>query len=459
MQGKFKDQQVKEIYDNLAENMRREIQDNRLFDTLFSPESLSLKTIQGGVATFVTDSSYSAQVLNANFASTIQQKLCQILETDVRIEILDRSTYNKKSSFAEKSTDTFFKSAKIHSHYTFENFVIGPNNRDAYLASLLAVENPARSNPIFLYSNSGLGKTHLLQAIGNAYKNKNPEHKVLYISSEDFIAEFIRFVKGNKESEELRDFFENVDLLLIDDIQLFKGKEQTQQMFFTIFNLLVSNEKQIVMTSDRAPSELDGLQDRLVSRFSGGLTINIKAPNKETMIEILKMKIRVANLPLEDFEPEVLDYLAYNYSKNVRELEGSLTNLLFAITTNKIQGKITIEFTRSVFEHDEIRKKKNQNLSVDTIIEIVADHYSLTPNQLKSKVRTSQIALVRQIAMYLSRQMLNVPYAEIGKKFGGKDHSTVLANCQKIQSMLATDNTLKVNISKLEEIIKNSVQK
>lgn len=455
MHETYKDIQVNEIYQKLMTSIRSEVKDTKLFDTLFADGALELKSIQNDTATFVAGTSYVASIINSAFKPTIQQKLCDFLASDITVEVLDKSSYLKKASFSQKANATFFRNSHLQSQLTFENFVVGPSNRNAYLASLLAVETPAKANPIFLYSHSGLGKTHLLQAIGNAYRIKHPEDKILYISSEDFIAEFVRFVKGFKESEELRDFFETIDVFLVDDIQLLKGKEQTQQMFFTVFNLLVAKGKQIVLTSDRAPVDLDGLPDRLVSRFAGGLTINIQTPSKDTMVEILKMKIRVNNLSLEYFEPEVLDYLAMNYSKNVRELEGSLTNLLFAVTSNKLQGKITIEFCRSVFEQDEIRKQKNSKISVDTIIQYVADYYSLTESQLKSKVRTSQIALARQIAMYLCRDILNVPYQEIGRKFG-KDHSTVLANCQKVQSLVNKDNNTKVIIDKLKEQIKNS---
>lgn len=455
MHETYKDLQVNELFKKLMASIRSDIADSRIYDNLFADGTFELKEIQNDKVTFVASTSYAASIINSNFRSILQKRLCDLLASEVSVEILDRSAFLKRSSFAQKADATFFRNSHLQSQMTFENFVVGPSNRNAYLAALLAVEAPAKSNPIFLYSHSGLGKTHLLHAIGNAYRIKHPEDRILYISSEDFIAEFVRFVKGFKESEELRDFFETIDLFLVDDIQLLKGKEQTQQMFFTVFNLLVSKGKQIVLTSDRAPSELDGLPDRLVSRFVGGLTINIQTPSKDTMVDILKMKIKVSNLSLDYFDPEVLDYLAMNYAKNVRELEGALTNLLFAVTSEKLQGKITIEFCHGVFEQDEIRRQKNRKVSADSIIQYVADYYSLTEAQLKSKVRTSQIALARQIAMFLCRDLLNLPYQEIGRKFG-KDHSTVLANCQKVQALLEKDGSTKTVIEKLREQIKNS---
>ena len=265
--------------------------------------------------------------------------------------------------------------------YTFENFVVGPYNRDACLASMLAVEKPAQNNPIFLYSKSGLGKTHLLQAIGNSYKMSHPEAKVLYITSDDFITEFVKFTLGNKDSESLKEFFTTIDILLVDDIQFLAKKEGSQAMFFNVFNLLVSHGKQIVLTSDRSPNELKDLPDRLISRFAGGLTISIFNPNKETLVDILKMKIKNSSLDVNIFEDDVLDYLAFNYGRNVRELEGAYNNLLFAITTHKPIGNITLEFTKSVFEADEQRKSKKGKIDISLIIKSTAEYYNMTEAQ------------------------------------------------------------------------------
>ena len=228
-------------------------------------------------------------------------------------------------------------------------------------------------------------------------------------------------------------------------------------MFFNVFNLLTQNNKQIVLTSDKAPDDLKGLQDRLVSRFDGGLTVDIKSPDQETLVEILKMKIKVNNLSLDMFEPEVLDYLALNYSNNVRVLNGAFTRLIFGITNQKPEGKITLLFTKQVFQDDEVRKAKKGKVDVDHIIDTVSEYYNLTPSQLKSKVRTSQIAMARQIAMYLSRQILTMPYQEIGKAFG-KDHSTVLANVQKISGLYKADGLVKKAVDELTKRIMNSVK-
>ena len=450
-----KDRQVQNIYSQLLEELRIQIKP-KLFDNFFSADSFDLKSLDGGKAVFVADSESNATMIKAAFLPLISESLSKITETKYLVEITDRISYLKRKNAVEQADTKFFQNCHISSLYTFDNFVIGPSNKNAYLAALYAIENPGKSNPIFLYSNSGMGKTHLLQAIGNAYKLKKPESKVLYITTDDFVSEFVRFIKGNKGSENLKDFFSTVDFLLVDDIQFLAGKEDTQVMFFNVFNLMVSQGKQIVLTSDRSPSELKGLQDRLVSRFSGGLSIGISNPEKETLIEILKMKIKANGLSVDLFDTDVLTYLAYNYSKNVRELEGAFTKLLFALTIHKDIKQVTLDFTKTIFEDDEVRRAKTGKVDISSIIQATAEYYSLTETQLKSKVRTSQIALARQIAMYLSRNLLDLPYQEIGRQFG-KDHSTVLANVSKIQKTLDNDPSLRKAINDLSSQVRKAI--
>lgn len=439
------------VLDKLSENMP-----SRQFDSLFGTD-FELKNLSNGRAIFVTDSESSAIIIKNVYQTRIKQYLFEITQTNYEIEISDRASFRQKKEAIEKADASFFKNSHISSAFTFDNFVIGDSNRIACQAAWAAVNNPAKYNPVFIYSKSGLGKTHLLQSIGNEYMLQHPNSHVLYISADDFIEEFVRYIRGRKDSENLKDFFSTIDVLLVDDIQLLKDKEDTQLMFFNVFNLLTQNNKQIVLTSDKAPDDLKGLQDRLVSRFDGGLTVDIKSPDQETLVEILKMKIKVNNLSIDMFEPEVLDYLALNYSNNVRVLNGAFTRLIFGITNQKPDGKITLLFTKQVFQDDEVRKAKKGKVDVDHIIDTVSEYYNLTPSQLKSKVRTSQIALARQIAMYLSRQLLTLPYQEIGKAFG-KDHSTVLTNVQKISGLYKADALVKKAVDELTTRVMNSVK-
>ncbi|MCI7065096.1 MAG: chromosomal replication initiator protein DnaA [Bacilli bacterium] len=442
-----KDRQLQDIFTELLDHLKKTI-DSKLFDAMFSDGLFELKSIEGNKALFVSASETNATIIKSSLSVPIQDYLSSILETPMSVEILDKRTFLKRKEAVKEASDSFFKNSSLQAQFNFDSFVVGPNNRSAYTASLYAVNNPAKSNPIFLYSKSGLGKTHLLQAIGNEYQTRHPEAKVLYITSDDFLNEYVKYIKGRK-ADELRDFFTTVDMLLVDDIQFLAGKNDTQTMFFNVFNFLVAHSRQIVLTSDRSPEELKDLPDRLISRFQGGLTISISTPDKETLVDILKMKIKVHGLSEEMFTEDVLEYLAFHYSKNVRELEGAFTNLLFAITTTEHGNVIDLDFVKKVFQTDEKRKIAASTLSIDTIIKEVSSHYSLTENQLKSKSRIGQIALARQIAMYLARNLLNMTYQSIGKYFE-KDHTTVMANVQKIESELEKDEILKSAIEKLK---------
>lgn len=450
------DKQLSDISSAVLEKLS-ELIDSRQYDTMFGSNSFELKSLNNGRAIFVADSSSIAMMIKSLYSNSIKQALLEVTQSNYEVEITDRSSFRQKREAIEQADASFFQNSHLSSDFTFDNFVIGDSNRIAYQASLFAVNNPGTYNPIFIYSKSGLGKTHLLQSIGNEFKNHHPDSNVLYISADEFIDEFVKYVKGRKESENLKDFFSTIDMLLVDDIQLLKDKEETQLMFFNVFNLLVQNNKQIVLTSDKAPEDLKGLQDRLVSRFSGGLTVNITSPDQDTLVEILKMKIKINNLSLDMFDEDVLTYLALNYSSNVRVLNGAFTRLIFGITSQKPEGKITLAFAKQVFQDDEVRKAKKGKIDIDQVIESVSEYYNLTSTQLKSKVRTSQIALARQIAMYLSRQLLTLPYQEIGKAFG-KDHSTVLTNVQKISGLYKTDNLVKKNVDDLSKMIMNSVK-
>ncbi len=450
----MKDRQVSDIYQELLARIK-ESTPQRLFDTMFSDDSFELRSLENGKATFIADSASNAAIIKSAYSRTIAELLEQITSNHYEVEILDRASFLRKKEMVEGAQQSFFQNSHLLPQFTFENFVAGESNKSAYLACMLSVTKPAMNNPIFLYSKSGLGKTHLLQATGNDYRSKHPESKVLYITSEDFLSEFVRFIKGKKDSESLKDFFRTVDILLVDDIQFLAGKEDTQIMFFNVFNLLIAERKQIILTSDRSPSELKGLQDRLVSRFSGGLSIHITNPNKNTLMAILKEKCKANSIPEGMIEDKALEYLALNYSKNVRELEGAFTKLLFAITIEKPTSTIDLPFVKKVFDDDEERRAKKGKVDIDKIVSVVADYYSLTESQIKSNVRTSQIALARQIAMYLAREILSLPYQVIGRSFS-KDHTTVLSNIQKIQKNSAKDNALRKVLDQLKQRIQQS---
>ncbi len=456
MRETIKEQQVSQINNEILNRLSTSI-DTRLFLTLFDNGAFALVSLDNNIATFVSESESNAKIISSAFLPTISSILKDITEGSYEIEIIDKNSYSKRNKIIAENTHSFFKDSNISDKFTFDNFVTGNNNKAAYAASLFAVNSPGKHNPIFIYSNSGMGKTHLLHAIGNEYKRLNPTSNPLYITTDDFVREFVKFVRGQKDSEDLKDFFTTVDVLLVDDVQFLSGKEDTQVMFFNIFNLLVDQGKQIVLTSDRAPDELKGVQDRLVSRFSGGLTIGISHPDKNILIDILKKKITANGLDIEKFDDNVLEYLATNYNTNIRVLEGALNRILFALISENNDGHITLDFVREIFGDDEQRKSKKGKIDIDSIIEIVSSYYSLTSSQIKSKVKTNQLALARQIAMYLSRTILNATFKEIGRTFE-KDHSTVMSNISKVEKMVESDPTTKRVIDDLTKKINDSIK-
>lgn len=456
MSSKKNELELKAIQDIIMKKLKSESNDVS-FDALFSSDVFSLVSLNNGIATFITETESSKQfIINSQYPEKIKEELERITSDNYEIEIISKSSYKQKEEQQNKKIDDkkVFPNCVLLPTYTFENFVTGSSNKQAYLASLQAVDYPGKYNPIFIYSKSGLGKTHLLYAIGNKFKSKYPQKKIQYITSNVFIDTIVNHFRNDQsyEVETIKNYFYGVDLLLIDDIQFLADKKTIQMIFFDIFNLLVTTGKQIVITSDRSPIELKGLEDRLVTRFSGGLSLNMTPPDKKTLKDILKLKIETQGLDLSTFDEDALDYLAMKHSKSIRELEGALTTLLFNIATIKPSGNIDLNFVQNVFSDEtKIIEKKGQT-SINSIIDDVSEYYSLTSSQLRSKVRTSQIALARQIAMYLSRTVLNLPYQVIGREFQ-KDHSTVLANVQKIEDNIKKDKNLEKTINELKKIV------
>lgn len=326
--------------------------------------------------------------------------------------------------------NAFFKYSSLNPNLTFDNFVVGKSNLQAYQAATYVADKMGSFNPLFIYSKSGLGKTHLLNAIGNSVREKNPLKKILMITADDFVAEFVQYVKGDQDGENLKDFFRTVDYLLIDDIQFMANKPQTCTMFFHIFNQLFSSGKQIVLTSDRPPAELDGLEDRLVSRFSSGISISIDPPEKNTLIEILKYKIKANGFDVTMIDDDALEYIATKNSSNVRVLEGALNRVMFINVTIGNCNRITKEICMRALEGDTKKTNTKGKLTPEKIINTVASYYNIPPKEMTSNVRTGQIALTRHIAMYLCRSLLDLPLLKFAKLFKKK---TIQQLCRRVQ--------------------------
>ncbi|HHX73671.1 MAG TPA: chromosomal replication initiator protein DnaA [Firmicutes bacterium] len=341
-------------------------------------------------------------------------------------------------------------SSWLNPKYTFETFVIGNSNRFAHAAALAVSEAPARAyNPLFIYGGVGLGKTHLMHAIGHHVLEISPSYRVLYITSEKFTNEFINAIRDNK-TVEFRNKYRTIDVLLIDDIQFLAGKEQTQEEFFHTFNALHESNKQIIISSDRPPKEIPTLEDRLRSRFEWGLITDIQPPDLETRIAILRKKATTEKIAISN---DVILYIANNIVTNIRELEGAFIRVIaYSSLTNR---KIDITLAEEALEGILSKTEKHKLITIETIQKETASHFALKPEELKAKKRTKNVALPRQIAMYLCRELTDASLPKIGEEFGGRDHTTVMHAHKKITADLKTDQQLRATIEQIVEKINN----
>ena len=344
--------------------------------------------------------------------------------------------------------------SNLNPKYTFESFVIGDNNRHAHAACVAVAEEPSSAyNPLFLYGGAGLGKTHLMQAIAHHIITHDPELKVLYVSSETFMNDVIEAIRNNK-SEELRTKYRNLDVLLIDDIQQLMGKDATQTEFFNTFNDLYNSNKQIIISSDKPPKEIETLEERMRTRLEWGVPIDIHAPDYETRMAILKNKAGMNNIKISD---ELLDYIATNVVSNIRELEGALNRVsLYArLESNNHTKERVVDLTKERAEDilkDLISKNTVREITPDLIINLVADHMNIPYTDIISKKRSSDIARARQIVMLLCRKHLpHYSLQQIGAALGGKDHSTILSGLNRIKELMDNDSSLRITVEAIDK--------
>jgi chromosomal replication initiator protein len=394
---------------------------------------------------------FVAEWLEEHYISLIQEALQRVTPEDLRLSFCVRGELNgqqteitfdqRRPSSEVDSTDM---SPTLSSRYTFETFVVGESNHFAHAAAMAVAEAPGKTkfNPLYIYGGVGLGKTHLAQAIGHFVREEHKEAKVLYATSERFTNDFIRSIGANT-TQEFVDYYRNIDLLLLDDIQFFTGKESTQVQFFHTFNTLYQNGKQIVLTSDRPPKEIKGLEERLLSRFQWGLVTDIQPPDLETRIAILKKKTESDGITIPN---DVANFIANNITSNIRELEGSLIRLL---AYSSLTGKeLTVELAQEVLQ--DILKNKSKVITIRDIQKKVAQKYKISEDVLCSKRKTQEVALARQVAMYLCRHLTNNSLKVIGESFGGRDHSTVIHACSLISENTKKDYDFRI---KVDEII------
>ena len=446
------------LWEKALKKIQEKIDDKKAFDTWF--ENSYIYDVKGNVISVVVANKVAKTLLSSRYADLIKSIVNDLTDDEYIIKVyveedLASRPITTKVNAEEEEDVQYFKDARINPNLTFDNFVVGEFNKEAHKAALYVAKNGGTLfNPLFIYSHSGLGKTHLLHAIGNEVLNgRMPNAKILYINANDFVEEYIKFVKAEKDNRSIKDYFKGVDILLFDDVQFLADKVKTEEMFFHVYQDMINKGKRIIITSDRQPTSLKGLEDRLITRFTQGLTVKINDPSKESCVAILKKKIVEYGLDLDKIDENVILFLAEKFSKNVRELEGALQKLMFYIMNLGDYDTITMDVAIEAIGSLKGGKAVAAQLSEQKIINIVADYYNLTPSMLTSKTRVSQITLARHIAMYLIRKHLDVPLKKIGDTFGGKDHTTVMSGIEKVEKELKTDEQLKKAIEELEQRI------
>lgn len=454
----------KDIWTSVLSKIKEEI-NSLSFQTWF--EETELYRLEKNVAKIIVPFAIHKTHIINNYRDIIVEGLYEVTNTNYELELLLRdeiiedtepkvnTTSENSSNITSNSIEMPYIKSNLNSKYTFENFIVGNSNKFAHAAALAVAENPGKMyNPLFIYGNSGLGKTHLMHAIGN-YISKNSDKKVLYVTSEQFVSDFIGINKKDENGTNFTyvDFFKqkyrNIDVLIIDDIQYLGGATETQKEFFHTFNTLYGDNKQIIISSDRSPDDLKILEDRLRTRFCWGLPVDIYPPDFELRVAILKKRI-VGEAINKEIPDQVIEYMASNLGSDIRQLEGAVTRLVAysTIMGSEIDLNLAIEALK-----DYINKGVSEKNNVNKIQKVVAEYFQISVEDLKSKKRNSNISFPRQIAMFLCRKFTDESFPKIGIEFGGKDHSTVMHSCEKIEREIKINKDLADTIDKLEKDI------
>ena len=416
-------------------------------------QTLGIQSISNDHIVFTAVSEFQKDMIENKFNMLILNTLSYITNKNWTFSVVDLSSEeeenveiisDKKSNVSDVELESNHSS--LNPKYTFETFVVGNNNRFANAASLAVANSPGNSyNPLFLYGGVGLGKTHLMHAIGNRVLEDNRSSNVLYVTSEKFTNQLINAIKDNK-NEMFRNKYRNVDVLLIDDIQFIAGKERVQEEFFHTFNTLYEDRKQIVISSDKPPRDIPFLEDRLKSRFEWGLLADISCPDYETRLAILRKKAQDANIVIDD---DILSNIANKVDSNIRELEGVFNKIV--ARASLIHSPITREFAENII--NEFKAENEKVISSDFIKETVGKYFSIDPNDLSGNKRSAEIAFPRQIAMYLCREVANMSFPKIGQDFGNRDHSTVMHAYKKIQGEVKEKTNTKLIVESVKNLI------
>ena len=445
------------LWNNFLEKIKPKIS-SLSYDTWF--KNTKLISLDNNIAKILVDAPIQKKSLQETWYQTISDVFSEITNTSFDFEFVLEEEVKSNINIPVENIGVPLNTpekSNLNSKYTFDSFITGESNKFAYMAAVSVAENPGKTyNPLFLYGNSGLGKTHLMHAIGN-YIIENSNKKVLYVTSEQFISDFLNLNKKDSSGtnfsyiDSFKSKYRGVDVLIIDDIQFLGGATQTQQEFFNTFNNLYDDNKQIIISSDRSPDDLKKLEDRLRTRFNWGLSVNIYPPEYEMRVEILKKKIIGQNMA-GMINDDVIAYIANNCDSDVRQLEGALTRVI-AYATMFNTSDITLNLAIDALK-DYLTKSSFVKNNIQKIQQVVAEYYNITVEDLKSKKRKANIAFPRQIAIYLCRTLTDESFPKIGIQFGGRDHSTVMHSVDKIDNEIKTNPQFKLVIDTLKNKIK-----
>ena len=417
---------VADVWDNVLQQLKKELSETTIA-TWF--DELEAVDIQGNVFILHCSNDFKKGYIESLFMKNIKASLHDIFSTDFEVRILDDQDYAEFQGNAPKKQSERFTSAE----FTFETFVVGPSNKLAYAASVSVAEHPAQNyNPLLIYGDSGLGKTHLLYAIANVIRRNDRHAKIVYIKGDDFTNELVEAIRTGKNVE-FRSKYRDADLLLMDDVQFIAGRKQTQEEFFHTFNTLYESKRQIVLTSDRSPKEMQLLDDRLQTRFEWGLLVDVQPPDFETRLAIVKNKAAQWGSVIDD---DIAKYIAENVSSNVRQLEGAMNKIL---AYRDLIGKEMDEESANRAVRDMLRKSNEYIPTAASIIDEVSRFFGIDEAVVTGPSRSREAVTARQAAMYLVRRMTNLSTPDIGREFGGRDHTTVLHALEQVETKLQND--------------------
>lgn len=449
-----------ELWQKFLNNIKDEITDIS-FNIWFNEDDTKLYLFKDDVATIVVNQDFIKKHLEDNYMDIMMDAMHKVTNSNVTIRIIledevkaleeERKKELRKSAeqdFINQSSDN----ANLNPNYTFESFIVGNSNKFAYKAARVVAESPGTYNPLFLYGESGVGKTHLMHAIGN-YLIQNTDKKVLYIASDKFVDEYTRIFryseKNNYEKiDTFKDKYRNVDVLMIDDIQFLSTAPKGQEEFFHTFNELHNANKQIIIASDRSVDDLNSIENRLLTRLNWGLTANITTPDYDLRVSIIKNKLAFKEAA-DDLSMDVIEYIANNFDSDIRKLEGAITRVLaYASMFNK--GKVTLDVAVDALK-DQLKDRSYYKNDVQRIQRVVCDYYKISIEQMKGKNRNNEVNFPRQVAIYLCRELTTESFPKIGSYFGGRNHSTIISAYQKIGQELNTNEDLKRVIRDLKK--------